>query len=146
MVPRSAGNLQGDAPAFELKSLNGHPARLSDYRGKIVLLNFWATWCGPCRVETPWLVELYTQYRSRGMEIVGVSMDDEGSGDAIVSFMKERRVNYTILEGNDAVAAAYGGARFLPQTFLIGRTGKILSRMSGLHSRTELENLIRRAL
>jgi peroxiredoxin len=133
------------AANFALRALDGHTIRLSDFRGKVVLLNFWATWCAPCRVEMPWLVEFHQRYRSRGLEVVGVALDD-GGRDEIARFVRERHVDYIILLKDDAVADAYGGGRFLPQTFLIGRDGRILRHGSGLLDRTQLEIDIRRAL
>src|SRR3989440_4751 len=86
------------APDFELKSLDGRAVKLSDFRGRVVVLNFWATWCAPCRVETPWLVDLYRQYKEQGLEVVGVSMDD-GNQEHVAEFVKEMGINYTVLTG-----------------------------------------------
>src|SRR2546426_6507666 len=96
------------APDFELKSLAGGTVKLSAFRGKVVVLNFWATWCAPCRVETPWLVDLYRQYKEQGLEVVGVSMDD-GEQEHVSDFVKEIGINYTVLTGNHTVGDAYGG-------------------------------------
>jgi len=133
------------APAFALRSLEGRTVRLSDFRGKVVLLNFWATWCGGCRVEMPWLVELYRQYRPQGLEIVGVSMDDAGE-DVIAKFTRAKNVNYTIVKGNEAVARAYGEVQLLPQTFLINRDGTIAGHVTGVPNRSDFENTIRQLL
>ncbi|HXH37128.1 MAG TPA: TlpA disulfide reductase family protein [Thermoanaerobaculia bacterium] len=133
------------APAFALRSLEGRTVRLSDFRGKVVLLNFWATWCGGCRVEMPWLIEIYRQYRSQGLEIIGVSMDDGGE-EVIAKFTKAKNVNYTIVKGNEAVANAYGKVQLLPQTFLINRDGTVAGHFTGVPDRRELENTIRRIL
>src|SRR5438874_1949234 len=95
------------APDFSLESLDGGTMRLSDLRGKAVLLNFWATWCGPCKIEMPWFVEMQKQYRPQGLQIIGVALDDSGK-EAIQKFAKEMGVNYTILQGHDAVGDAYG--------------------------------------
>src|SRR5512138_1648113 len=84
------------APDFALKDLNGNTVRLADLRGKAVLLNFWATWCPPCKVEIPWFVDLQKQYGPQGLQIVGVAMDDAGP-DAIAKFAKEMGINYTVL-------------------------------------------------
>ena len=86
------------APDFELKSLDGRTVKLSDFHGKVVVLNFWATWCAPCRVETPWLVDFYRQYKEQGLEVVGVSMDD-GNQEHVAEFVKEMGINYTVLTG-----------------------------------------------
>jgi peroxiredoxin len=101
------------APDFKLKSLDGRTVHLSDWRGKVVLVNFWATWCAGCKVEMPELVEQFRRHHAEGLEIVGISMDDAGD-DVVARFAKLTKVNYTIVRGDAAVASAYGGARFLP--------------------------------
>ncbi len=133
------------APGFVLKSQEGKTVRLSDYRGKVVLLNFWATWCGGCKVEMPWLVDLYRRHRAEGLEIIGVSMDDAGE-DVIARFTKSKNVNYTIVKGNESVASAYGHVQMLPQTFLIGRDGTITGHITGVPNRRELGETIQQLL
>ena len=135
----------GPAPDFTLQSLDGNSMRLSDLRGKAVLLNFWATWCGPCKIETPWLVELQNQYASQGLRVVGVEMGDD-SKDEIVQFMKDMGVNYPILLGKEAVGEAYGGVPALPETFFIGRDGKIVDKIIGLKGKADIEDSIKKAL
>ena len=135
--------LAAHAPDFTLKTLDGRTVRLQDLRGKVVLLNFWATWCAGCRVEMPRFVEQYRKHHAQGLEIVGVSMDDAGN-DAIAAFVKAHHVNYTIVRGNDAVAKSYGGVRFLPQTFVIDRKGEIVRTFAGPPEERELEELITR--
>ena len=134
------------APDFQLLDLEGKTVRLADLRGKAVLLNFWATWCPPCKLEMPWFVELQKQYGPQGLQIVGVAMDEGNAHDAVAKFTKEIGVNYTILLGNDKVADQYGGVDALPTTFYIGRDGKIVSRVFGLVSHREIEENIRAAL
>lgn len=112
------------APDFTLKDASGNSVKLSDFRGKVVLLNFWATWCGPCALEIPWFVEFQQQFKSRGLEIVGVSMDEEG-WSVIKPFMAERKINYHVLLGDDSVSQLYGGVDSLPTTFIIDRDGRI---------------------
>src|ERR1700691_5268871 len=104
------------APDFSLESLDGKSLRLSDLRGKAVLLNFWATWCGPCKIEMPWFVDLQNQYGSQGLQIVGVAMDDASKED-IAKFAKDMGVNYPVLIGKDSVGDEYGGVNALPQSF-----------------------------
>jgi thiol-disulfide isomerase/thioredoxin len=118
---------------------------LSELRGKAVLLNFWATWCGPCKIETPWLVELQREYGSQGLQVVGVAMDDSGKED-IEKFAHEMGVNYPVLLGKEAVGDAYGGVPALPESFFIGRNGKIVDRIIGLKGRGEIEDAIKKAL
>ena len=133
------------APDFTLQSLDGKDVRLSDLRGKAVLLNFWATWCGPCKIETPWLVELQNKYGSQGLQVVGVAMDDSGK-DEIAKFAKDMGVNYPVLLGKEAVGDAYGGVPALPESFFIGRDGKIVDKIIGLKGKGEIEDSIKKAL
>ena len=135
----------GPAPDFTLESLDGKTLRLSDLRGKAVLLNFWATWCGPCKIETPWLVELQNQYGSQGLQVIGVAMDDSGK-DEIAKFAKEMGMNYPVLLGKEAVGDAYGGIPYLPESFFIGRDGKIVDKVMGIDSRSVIEDGIKKAL
>ena len=130
------------APDFELKTLDGRTVKLSDFRGKAMVVNFWATYCGPCRVEMPWLIDFYERYKTQGLEIVGVSMDD-GDQEQVAAFVKELNVNYTIVMGNHAVRDSYGGARFLPQTFLVDREGRIIKSIVGIKSRNDFEESIK---
>ena len=134
------------APDFELKTVDGRAVKLSDFRGRAVVLNFWATYCGPCRVEMPWLIDLYRQHQSQGLEIIGVSMDDSGEAQQVADFVREFGVNYTIVLGNHTVGDAYGGARFLPQTFFIDRDGRITGSATGMKSKSEFETAILKLL
>jgi peroxiredoxin len=136
---------QRPTPDFALKDSTGETVQLSDYHGKVVLLNFWATWCGPCKIETPWLVELQNQYGSQGLQVVGVAMDDSGK-DEIAKFAKDMGVNYPVLLGKEAVGDAYGGVPALPESFFIGRDGKIVDKIIGLKGKGEIEDSIKRAL
>ncbi len=151
LAPSAAPSAQGDewvgkaAPPFSLDALEGGRVRLADFRGKVVIVNFWATWCAPCKVEIPWLVEFYTRYHAQGLEILGVSVDD-GERERVAKFVRDRHVNYRILLKDEAVSDAYGGLRFLPQTFFVGRDGRILVRTYGIRSREDLEADIRNAL
>lgn len=126
------------APDFALRTLDGKLIRLSQFRGETVLVNFWATWCTPCRVEMPWLAAFYDRYRGRGFEIVGVAMDD-GDRDKVAEFARDSHVGYTILLKDDAVAASYGGARFLPQSFFVGPDGRVLAHTIGMRSQQNIE-------
>lgn len=133
------------APDFVLYAPDGRRVALSDFRGKVVVLNFWATWCTPCRVEMPWLVELYERYRHSGLEVLGVAMDDDGL-ETVKKFVEHFKVDYTILLKDRAMTNAYGGARYLPQTFIIGHDGIILSQRIGMRTRAEFESDIKQAL
>ena len=147
---QSAIKMQGrSAPDFTLQSLDGKPVKLSDFRGKAVMLNFWATWCEPCKLEMPWFVEMQKQYGPQGLQIVGVAMDDADPKD-IAQFASDLHVDYPILVGKeserDAVGTAYGGVQFLPETFFITRDGRIIDKAFGLKSRSEIEASMKKAL
>lgn len=135
---------------FSLPTLDGKTVHLSDYKGKGVLLNFWATDCVPCQIETPWLVELQRQYGAQGLQILGVDIDDGGSQKDVAAFAKKMAIDYPILVGKDAdvekVGDAYGGIAFLPQTFVISRDGNIVGRILGLESKSKIEDEIKLAL
>jgi thiol-disulfide isomerase/thioredoxin len=118
---------------------------LSSLRGKAVVVNFWATWCGPCKIETPWLVELQNQYGAQGLQIVGVAMDDSGK-DEIARFAKDMGMNYPVVLGKEAVGDAYGGVPALPESFFIGRDGTIVDKIMGLEGRSEIEDAVKKAL
>ena len=133
------------APDFALKDADGRQVALSDYKGKVVLLNFWATWCGPCKVEIPWFVDFEQKYRDKGFAVIGVSMDEDGWG-VVKPYMAERKINYRILLGDDKVAQAYGGVDSLPTSFIIDREGRITSTHVGLVSKSEYENAILKLL
>jgi len=136
---RISGDAKGQlAPEFELKDLAGKNVRLSDYHGKVVLLNFWATWCPPCKEEMPWFVDLQQRYGAQGLQVIGVAMDD--------SFAKRLGVNYPVLLGKESIAQAYGDVQFLPDTFYIGRDGKVVSHVQGLINRKEIEEQVKKAL
>ncbi len=133
------------APDFSLEALDGKSLRLSDFRGKAVLLNFWATWCGPCKIEMPWFVDLQKEYGSQGLQIVGVAMDDASKED-ISKFAKDMGVNYPILIGKESVGDQYGGVPALPESFLISRDGKIVDKIIGLRGKAEIEDAVKKAL
>ena len=136
-----ADNARKLAPDFALKDADGKPVRLADYKGKVVLLDFWATWCGPCRIEIPWFTEMERQKKDKGFAVLGVSMDDDG-WKAIKPFVAEMKINYRVLLGDDQVAKDYGGLDALPTTFLIDRNGKIADVHVGLASRKDFEEAI----
>jgi cytochrome c biogenesis protein CcmG/thiol:disulfide interchange protein DsbE len=134
-----------NAPDFVLTDLQGNTVKLSDLRGKAVVLNFWATWCPPCNEEIPWLVDLQKRYGSQGLQIVGISMDD-GDPKDVVKFAAKHSINYPILFGQDKVADLYGGIDYLPTTFYIDRNGVVLDRVFGQPERDEIEKNIQRAI
>ena len=142
----SIAQLKGSvAPDFSLQSLDGKTVRLSDFRGKAVVLNFWATWCSPCKIEMPWFVDLQKQYGPAGGQFLGVGMDDASTKE-IADFAASMKVNYPILIGKESVGDAYGGVQFLPETFYLDRDGKIVDKAFGLKGRGEIEDDIKRIL
>jgi peroxiredoxin len=142
---RRAGSTRGSttissAPAIALTDLSGNTLDPSRYKGKVVLINFWAAWCTPCREEIPQFVMLEDKYRSQGFQAIGVSMDDpEG---VLRDFCREYKVNYPIVMGNPKIAEAFGGVLGLPTTFLIGRDGRIHARYAGATDFPKLEQEI----
>jgi peroxiredoxin len=134
------------APDFSLESLYGETVHLSDFRGKVVLLYFWATWCGPCKIQMPWFVQLQNQYGPQGLQIVGISLDEDASREEIAEFVDSMHTNYPILIGNNKVAKAYSGVPLLPETVFIGADGRIQDRALGLHGKTETEAVIKKLL
>jgi cytochrome c biogenesis protein CcmG/thiol:disulfide interchange protein DsbE len=133
------------APEFALKDADGKVVRLEDYKGKVVLLDFFATWCGPCKIEIPWFMELERKNKDRGFSVLGVSMDDEG-WEVVKPFLAELGVNYRVVIGNDSTAQLYGGVDALPTTFLIDRNTRIAAVHIGLASRKVFEDGIEQLL
>lgn len=138
-------NVRKKAPDFELKDANGKVVHLSDYKGKVVLLDFWATWCGPCKVEIPWFMEFQRKYKDRGFEVLGVSMDDDG-WKAITPFVNQKKINYRIVLGDDKTGDQYGGLEALPTTFVIDRSGRIASVHVGLAGKKDFSDAIEKLL
>jgi thiol-disulfide isomerase/thioredoxin len=132
----SAGTQGGEddlyppAPDFELAGLDGKIVRLSDFEGKVVLVDFWATWCGPCRMEVPHLKELYSRYSGKGLELVGISLDTAGPG-VVRPFVEKNDIPYTIVMGDQATANLYGGVTAIPTAFLIDRKGRVIKKYVG---------------
>jgi len=124
------------APDFTLKDAEGKPVKLSDYRGKVVLLNFWATWCGPCKIEIPWFMDFEQQYKDKNFAVVGVSLDEDG-WDAVKPYLESRKVNYRVVVGTEQVAQLYGDVDSLPTTFMIDREGRIAAIHVGLVSKND---------
>jgi thiol-disulfide isomerase/thioredoxin len=138
------------APQVSFKDLDGKAGTLDQYKGKVVLVNFWATWCDPCYVEIPWLIEMQQKYEAKGFTVLGISMDEEGK-TAVAPFLAKERfsvngqklpMNYPIVIGNDEVADKFGGLLGYPTSFLISRDGKIVKKVQGLVSYDEIAKAI----
>jgi len=133
------------APDFLLKDADGKTVHLSDYKGKVVLLDFFATWCGPCKIEIPWFMDFERKNKDRGFSVLGVSMDDEG-WEVVKPFLLNLGVNYRVVIGNDSTAQSYGGVDALPTSFLIDREGRIAAVHVGLAGRKDFEDGIEKLL
>ncbi len=145
------------APAFDLDNLSGKKVSLASYRGKALLINFWATWCGPCRLETPWLVELRDKYAAQGFEVLGIDTegDDVTPVDkagwakdeaAVDKFAQQMKVPYPMLLDGDSISRQYGGLDDLPTSFFVDRNGKVVAAQVGLTSESDIEGNIKKAL
>ena len=126
------------SPAFELADLSGAKVHPSDFKNRVLLVNFWATWCAPCIVEIPWFIEFQKKYGPQGLQIIGISLDETGAKD-VVPFVKKHNMTYPILLGDDKVAEQFGGILGLPTTFIVDKEGKFYSMHRGLVSREGVE-------
>ena len=129
------------APAWTLKDVNGADVKLDQFKGKVVVLDFWATWCGPCRSEIPGYIKLQKKYADDGLVIVGVATGD-GGPDVVKSFMQKEGMNYQVVIGDDDVSAAYGSIEAIPTTFIIDRDGRIVDRKVGAEPTADYEKTI----
>jgi len=133
------------APSFTLQDLKGNQISLSDFKGKVVVLDFWATWCPPCVKEIPHFIELYEQYKDRGFAMVGISVD-RGGISVVKSFAQKHRVNYPILMADGQVAKAYGGITYIPTTFVIDAAGNIRQKYVSYQDKAVFEADIKKLL
>jgi len=133
------------APDFTLPTTDGKMLKLSSLRGKVVIIDFWATWCPPCRKGIPDLIDIKKRYGSKGVEIIGVSVDTD-TKDEVIPFIKEKGINYPVVYGNQTVYMQYGGIRAIPTTFVIDKEGKIVASYEGLVPKITYENHIKKIL
>lgn len=138
---QQTNNQQTTAPAFALKDIKGRTARLSDYKGKVLLVNFWATWCAPCQAEMPDLVRLQKEYQARGLQIIGVTYPPERPS-AVRRVARQFKLNYPVLFGTDAMTDAYGIGEILPVTVVVDRDGKIRGRILGILEPEEFQEKV----
>ena len=133
------------APNFSLKDADGNAVNLADYRGKVVLVNFWATWCGPCEAEIPWFIEFEKKYKDQGFAVLGVSMDDDG-WKSVRPYIASHKINYRIMIGSEVVSQQFGEIEALPTSFVLDREGRIASNHVGLVDKVDYQNEITKLL
>jgi thiol-disulfide isomerase/thioredoxin len=129
------------APAWELKDTEGKLVKSSDFVGKVVILDFWATWCPPCKAEIPGFVELQKKYGDKGLVIVGVSLDEQGP-DVVKPFMQQFGMNYPVVMGDEKILEDFGGVQAIPTTFIIDKSGKIVTKHVGFAPKETFEKEI----
>lgn len=134
------------AATFDLADTQGRRHRLSDYHGRFVVVNFWATWCGPCKLEMPWFQEFSAKYQPQGLQVLGLSQDDGASAGDIAAAAKHLGVTYPILMPDEKVAKQYGGVDYLPETFYVDRAGNVVEVTAGAPSKDQMEALIRKTI
>lgn len=133
------------APGFSLQTPDGKTVKLSDYKGKVVIIDFWATWCPPCRKGIPDLVSLKNEYGKKGFEIIGISVDRE-TKDEVVPFMKNQKINYPVVFGNTTVYNQYGGISSIPTSVIIDKKGNIVATHVGLMPKSVYEDYLKKLL
>ncbi|MEN3338765.1 MAG: hypothetical protein V7647_2441 [Acidobacteriota bacterium] len=145
-APVAAATSKGEHAKLDItvKDMNGAPVRLADYKGKVILLNFWATWCGPCQAEIPELVNTYNEYKDRGVVILGVSIDD--TAETLRAYAAQKRMTYPVLLMQDDVDQAYGPIFGVPVTFFIGRDGTISKKHFGPVTKEQVDQEIKALL
>jgi peroxiredoxin len=143
----TAASLAGAAaaPEFQLKDARGRTVSLDRYRGKVVVLDFWATWCHGCKTEIPWFMQFAKRYRKRGLEVIGVAMDEDG-WKSVKPYVRTRKVNYPVVLGNESIARRFGAAENLPVTLLIDREGNVVESHTGVVDRDAWERRIQQLL
>jgi cytochrome c biogenesis protein CcmG/thiol:disulfide interchange protein DsbE len=155
-APQYLSPLQGKpAPPFTLEDLSGNKVLLASFKGRALAINFWATWCAPCKVETPWLIDLRNQYAAQGFEVLAISADDidrkapkkfSEEKQEIARFVQRMHMPYPVLIDGDSISEPYGGLDALPTTFFVDRNGTVVAVQMGITSKDEIERNIKRAL
>jgi peroxiredoxin len=145
MFSQSHAQRLDPAPNFKLKTNEGKTVELAKLKGKLVIVNFWATWCPPCRREIPGFLDVYKQYKSKGLEIVGVALDQDG-WSVVNPFVQKANMTYPVVVGDVNIANAYGGIESIPTTFIVDKKGNIIQRHVGYMSKDSFENLVKSLL
>ena len=135
----------GTLPTFDLQDLDGNSVTERDLEGKVALVNFWATWCGPCKIEMPWFVDFQRKYKDRDFTVIAISLDEDG-WDPVRRFAEDLELNFPVLLGDDSVAEDFGGVWALPTTLIVDRSGAVSARHMGLVSRSIYEGEIEELL
>jgi peroxiredoxin len=136
-----AADAKKAAPEWQLTDVDGRPVKLSDFKGKVVILDFWATWCPPCRAEIPGFVALQSKYADKGFTMIGVSLDQQGAS-VVKPFMNKFGMNYPVVIGNEKIVADYGGIEAIPTTFVIDRQGNVVAAYQGFTKQATFESVI----
>jgi len=138
------------APDFELNDLNGNKVKLSDFKGKVVMLNFWASWCGPCRMEIPDLINIQEKHKKDGLIIIGITIPSSGTPEQVKKFAESYKINYILVTGSNTeimtIATSYGGVRAVPTTFLIDRDGIVRHQWIGARSKDDFMKEVKKYL
>jgi len=134
------------APSFTLVDLDGKKVSLADYKGHAVVLNFWATYCGPCKLEMPWFQDLQNKYKDKGLVVLGLDQDDGMAVKEVAAASKRVGVTYPILMPDDKVSKSYQLSDYIPETFYVDKSGKIVEQTIGAHSKNELEADVQKAI
>lgn len=136
---KNSNMVDSAAPPFQLPSVGGGTRSLESFNGKVVILDFWATWCPPCRREIPDFIDLQKTYGGKGLAVVGIALDEEAK---VRTFVQQNGINYDVLIGDRNVASDYGGIKSIPTTFVIDRSGTVVAKFVGLTTRQKFEETL----